>query len=176
MATNAFTVEVITPAQAVERLIALGNSSWPHPRPLVASLEAALASIQRGHPVSAINQLSAFQNKVRAQVRPRDPALAATFITAAQEILDALQAGDSQPGDRAHGRFTSVTHQSNGRTKVQFFAPAGSVCLVEASTDLVTWEAIGLATDQDDGTFAFEDHDATKFPRRYYRTQQLPRQ
>ena len=142
----------------------------------MASLEAALASIQRGNPVSAINQLSAFQNKVRSQVRPRDPALAATFITAGQEILDALQARTvTEETVRTAGSLPSLTSLMGGR-KCSSSPRRDRSAYVEASTDLVTWEAIGLATDQDDGTFAFEDHDATRFPRRYYRTQQLPRQ
>ncbi len=72
-ATNAVTVEVITTAQAVERLIAEVTARWPRARPLVATLCAALSSIERGNLVSAINQLQAFQNKVRAQVAPSDP-------------------------------------------------------------------------------------------------------
>ena len=172
-ATNAFTLEVLTSAQVAERLIAQVNSTWPHSRPLVATLSAALASIERGNPVSAINQLLAFQSKVRAQVGPRDPALAATFIKAAQEIIEALRAGASQPGDPPRGRFTSVSHKSDGGAKVQFAAPTGPIYLVEASTDLVTWETIGLAEDQGGGTFAFADADAAKFPCRYYRIQQL---
>ncbi len=172
-ATNAFTVEVLTSIQAVERLIAQVNSTWPHSRPLVATLSAALASIERGHAVSAINQLLAFQHKVRAQVGPRDPALAATFTEAAQEIIEALRAGASQPGDLPRGRLTSVSHKSNGGAKLQFAAPPGPIYLVEASTDLVAWEAIGLAEDQGGGTFAFADANAAKFPCRYYRIQQL---
>ena len=172
-ATNAFTLEVLTSAQVVERLIAQVNSTWLHARPLVATLSAALASIERGNPISAINQLLAIQSKVRAQVGPQDPAQAATFIKAAQEIIEALRAGASQPGDRPHGRFTSVSHMSNGGAKVQFAAPTGPIYLVEASTDLVTWQTIGLAEDQGGGTFAFADAYAAKFPCRYYRIQQL---
>ncbi len=41
--------------------------------------------------------------------------------------------------------------------------------MVEASTNLVDWEEIGVATDQGNGTFAFEDADAARFEHRYYR-------
>jgi Domain of unknown function (DUF5122) beta-propeller len=68
-------------------------------------------------------------------------------------------------------RFTSVGYESNGRVRVQFFAPAGLIYAVGASTNLVTWEAIGLAKEQADGTFVFEDTDAARFPYRYYRIQ-----
>jgi hypothetical protein len=55
--------------------------------------------------------------------------------------------------------------------KVQFFAPAGLIYAVGASTNLVTWEVIGLAKEQADGTFVFEDTDAARFPYRFYRIQ-----
>ena len=55
---------------------------------------------------------------------------------------------------------------------MQFTAPTGPNYLVEASTNLVFWEAIGLAEVQSDGTVAFEDANAAKFPCRYYRIQQ----
>ncbi len=167
-ATNAVTVEVITPAQAVERLIAQVTAQWPRSRPLVATLSAALASIERGNLISAVNQLQAFQNKVRAQVAPADPALAATFIQSAQDILDVL-GGGTNPSDRPHGRFVAVGHQPNGRAQVEFQAERGPIYVVEASTNLVDWEMIGVAVDHGDGTFAFEDPNAAKFPSRYYR-------
>jgi uncharacterized delta-60 repeat protein len=68
-------------------------------------------------------------------------------------------------------RFTSVGYETNGRVKVQFFAPAGLIYAVGASTNLVTWEVIGLAKEQADGTFVFEDTDAARFPYRFYRIQ-----
>ena len=71
------------------QLLAQVESSWPRSRPLIASLAAALDSIERGNSVSGVNQLQAFQNKVRAQVA--DPALASQFIEAAQQVIEALQ-------------------------------------------------------------------------------------
>jgi len=53
-------------------------------------LKAATASTDRGQNVAAANQLHAFQNKVRAQIAPSDPALAQLWIHMAQEIIDAL--------------------------------------------------------------------------------------
>jgi hypothetical protein len=73
----------------VEWLIALvDDSAVGNPKPLMATLSAALASIERGNFLAAANQLNAFQNKVRAQVA--DPALASQFIEAAQQVIDAL--------------------------------------------------------------------------------------
>ena len=75
--------------------------------------------------------------------------------------------------NQPRSRFTSVSYQSNGGAKVQFSAPMGPIYMVEASTDLVTWETIGLAEDQGDGMFAFEDVNAPKFPYRYYRVHEM---
>jgi hypothetical protein len=86
-ATNAFAVDVVTRAQAVGRLIDQVDSRWPRSRPLVATLSAVLASIERGTTGSAINELLAFQKQARAQVSPLDAALAENFIQKAQEII-----------------------------------------------------------------------------------------
>jgi hypothetical protein len=83
---------VLAPEDALQRLIGvLDDSGLAHPRPLEATLQAALAAIQRGNSTAAINQLHAFQNKVRAQVAPSYPALAASFIQAAQRVIDVLR-------------------------------------------------------------------------------------
>jgi hypothetical protein len=107
-ATNAITVEVITEVEAVERLIAQTQSEWRRSQPLLTTLYAALHSIQRGNSISAINQLQAFQNKLRAQVAPRDPALAASLTQAAQEIIDALSPANHNAGAWHERRFDSL--------------------------------------------------------------------
>jgi uncharacterized delta-60 repeat protein len=66
-------------------------------------------------------------------------------------------------------RFISVCRDSNGVATLRFSAPAGSACTVEASTDLLTWEAIGSADDQGGGTFFFEDITISDAPERFYR-------
>ena len=80
-----------------------------------------------------------------------------------------LSGGNTNPGGRPHGRFTAVKHQPNGRVQLQFSAEPGRVYIVEASTNLVDWEKIGVAMDQGDGTFTFEDANAAQFPNRFYR-------
>ena len=52
-----------------------------------AALKDAIASFDRGAFIRGANQLKAFQNKVRTQIAPRDPALANALIQAAQEVL-----------------------------------------------------------------------------------------
>jgi uncharacterized delta-60 repeat protein len=168
-ATNAFTVEVASTAQAVKDLMDQVSSSWPHSQPLLATLSAALVSIERGNAVSAVNQLLAFQNKVRAQVAPNDSGLAEAYIEAARQIIDVLSAGNTNPGGRPRGKFTAVNHQANGRVQLQFSAASGPNQIVEASSNLVDWEMIGVAVAHGDGTFTFEDANASKFPNRYYR-------
>jgi hypothetical protein len=153
----------------VERLTAQVNSRWPRSRSLVATLSAALASIERGNPVAAINQLLAFQNKVRAQVSRLDPVLAAAFIQQAQEIIEVLSGGGTNAGGQQQGRFSKVDRQLNGRVHLQFSAQPGPVYILEASTNLVDWQMIGVATDHGDGTFDFEDANVAKFPNRFYR-------
>jgi hypothetical protein len=56
----------------------------------------------------ALAYIGFFQNKVRAQMGRRDPALAASLIQMAQEIIEALSAGNSKPVGRRTGRFISL--------------------------------------------------------------------
>jgi hypothetical protein len=60
-------------------------------KPMVATLQAALASFERGNVTSGINQLKAFQNKVAAQVARIDAALAGELIDRAQRIIAEVQ-------------------------------------------------------------------------------------
>jgi hypothetical protein len=53
--------------------------------------------------------------------------------------------------------------------RLRFAAPAAAACLIEASTNLVRWEVIGVATPGAAGEFEFEDPRAPAFERRYYR-------
>jgi len=92
--TDTVTLEVITPAEAVELLAELvEGSSLPANRkkPLLASLHAAEASFGRRHSTPGVNQLQAFQHKVRAQVAKINEALAREFTDISQEIIDAVQ-------------------------------------------------------------------------------------
>jgi len=167
--TNALTVEVITAAEAVTRLVAALDSNVSRAQALAASLRAALASTDRSNPVSAIDQLLAFQNKVRALVEPLDSALAASLIQPAQEVIDALSGDNSNPGGRPHGRITSAIRQANCRVGMQFSAEGGVHYLIEATTNLLDWELIGVAGQRADGQFEFEDPQTTQFAQRFYR-------
>jgi hypothetical protein len=167
--TNAITVEVLTPAQAVKRLEALLGSSVCRSRSLEATLEAALASIERGKPVSAVNQLEAFQRQVRAQVARGNPALAETLIHLAQDVIDALNSARTNPCGDTRCRISALTCRSDGHVWLQFAASSGQSWIVEASTNLVNWEKIGVAVPAPDGNCEFDDAQAMRFPSRYYR-------
>jgi hypothetical protein len=45
----------------------------------------------------------------------------------------------------------------------------GRVYFIEASTDLTTWQIVGLARNAGQGVFDFEDVHAAQFPGRFYR-------
>ena len=92
-ASDTITVVVLTAGEAVENLIDHINSAnmeRKNKRPFIASLKAATASLDRGSFEAGVNQLHAFQNKVRAQIGKSDPALAAELIAEAQAIIDAV--------------------------------------------------------------------------------------
>lgn len=75
----------------VQRLVTtLSASALPEKQrqPLLVTLNAAKASFDSKNLRAGINQLAAFQNKVRAQWARNDQALADLLIEAAQEIMD----------------------------------------------------------------------------------------
>lgn len=89
----AVAIQVISPCSAVGLAMAtVENSSLPDNRKhaFLVSLQAACASFDGGQITAGINQLNAFENKVRAQVQDSDPALAETLIQAVQTITAAL--------------------------------------------------------------------------------------
>jgi hypothetical protein len=84
---------VIAPSEAVEQCVTLVEQSQidrKNKRPLTASLKAAAASFDQGNFEAGLNQLHAFQNKVRAQVAPNNPAAAQALTDCAQEIMEAV--------------------------------------------------------------------------------------
>jgi hypothetical protein len=157
--------------QTVERLLALvSQSGLDHHKPLIATLYAALKAINRGNLVAAANELHAFENKVRAQVAPLDPTLAETLIQMARQVIDALEAeGPHKHAPKVH----SINRQVDGKVHLRFSGPAGQVHLVEGSPNLVDWEVLGVATEQGEGSFEFEDAKAAGLSSRFYRVRQL---
>jgi Bacterial Ig domain/Bacterial TSP3 repeat len=96
MATVA--VEVLSASEALEDLILIVNDSVldrPTKRPFIATLKAAVAALDRGSVGAGLNQLKAFQNKVRAQIGKDNPDVAEEWVRITQEIMD----GASHPQD-----------------------------------------------------------------------------
>jgi hypothetical protein len=168
--TNSTTVivQVISLADAVNLMIDFVNCSGiSHAQPLLASLKAAADSFGRGNNTSGVNQLGAFQNKVQAQVMPGNPALAASFLQATQQILDALSLCDST--HIPHGQIVSLARHQDGKMHIKLTGTSASVQLVQASTNLVDWVVVGTATQNADGTYDFDDSNAANLQYRFYR-------
>ena len=92
--STAVTVEVISPAQAAGIVMDLLDNSGlgrQDTQPLIATLKAAVAAFERSNARAALNQLAAFQNKVRAQVAPSEPDLADDLTRSAQIIIDSAR-------------------------------------------------------------------------------------
>ena len=83
----------------------------------------------------------------------------------------------------------SVVQHGGGKGRFSFIGEAGRLHVIEASTNLVDWEMIGVATEQDEGTFSqlpitndaspvttfdFADPNAAAFSIRFYRAVWLP--
>jgi len=165
--TGSVSVVVLTTWQGVARLEAMVNGSTErHSQPLLASLDAAMASIGRGNVTAAMNQLKTFEDKVRVQVALSDPDLSRQLIQLAGQILDALAVG---PGGRSGPRTAKIVTPDHSPGHLAFDAAPRGTYIIEASSDLVNWRRIGVAREPDEGTFQFEDREASRFPVRFYR-------
>jgi len=165
--TNTVTVEVITTGQAVERLADIVEEGTEKPASLLASLRAALASIDRSNPATAINQLQAFQNKVQAQVAPVDPELAAQLIAEAQVIIDLLSGGGTSEAESIE--ITSISQDDSGKPHLRIHGKAGRTLIVETSIDGVNWQKIGVAKGKGADQFEFDDAATDPAMVRFYR-------
>ena len=89
---NITVVPIALDQRVAELIAAVDGTNLPKNRqlPLVATLDAAKASFGSTNQRAGINQLRAFQNKLRAQIAPSDPTLAEQLFQAAQKILDTL--------------------------------------------------------------------------------------
>jgi hypothetical protein len=162
------TVQIVSLADAVGLVIDLVNGSGlSHVQPLLAVLKAAANSFAGGDATSGANQLGAFESKVRAQVMPNNPAVAISFLQAAQQILVALSRCDSP--HIPHGQSVSLARQQDGKLYIKLSGGSAGVQLVEASTNLVDWVVVGTATQNADGTYDFEDANSVNLPNRFYR-------
>ena len=159
-------VEVISTDTAVERLMTVVQADADRPQPLIASLRAALASIDRCQPQTAINHLEAFKNKVLAQVAPNDPALANLLLGEAQSLIDILNGGAAPA---AALEITEISQGNNGKPHLKIKGAAGRVHIVETSTDMVNWVKIGVAGCNGGCDYEFNDAQTSDAGARFYR-------
>jgi hypothetical protein len=85
---------VFTRDMELSRLVLMtedSNVEIKNKKSLLATLNAALVSFERGNVMSGINQLKAFENKVAAQVARIDAGLAGELIDRAQGIIEEVQ-------------------------------------------------------------------------------------
>jgi parallel beta-helix repeat protein len=162
--TNAITVSVFTPSQAVAQLNSLVTQAVTNSGPLTATLQSALASLGRGDSVAAANQLLAFQKMVAALTAPSDPVLAQRLISAAQQVIDSLQGRRGMRPTNLH-----ALRQPDGTLQLRFNGTTGQLYIVEASTNLMDWAMIGVASQEDNGEFHFEDVPAARLTNCFYR-------
>ena len=156
--------------EAVERLAADIESGTGNPHALIASLSATLASIGRGQPATAINQLEAFINKVRAQLAPTEPALADRLIAEAQAIIESLNGSTTPFSDTLY--FTSITSIGNNpqsQPHLKIRGNPGRAYIIETSTDMTNWTMIGVARHGGGDEYYFDDTQTPAVPVRFYR-------
>jgi len=137
------------------------------PVSLTSILNAALNSIERRDLTSAFNQLQAFENKVSAQGTREDPASVKTWVQFSKQIMEAIACSNNQP--RRQAGLESVSRGANGKVHLYFTTQPGLIYEVEASSDLVHWEIIGMTTIESAGSFDFEDSNSTEYMSRFYR-------
>jgi len=129
-----------------------------------------MASLGRGNPVAAVNQLQTFQNQIRAQLVARNPELAELLLQDCQEILNVLTGGQINPGGQPHGRRVTLVQKSKSSMRMQYEGQPRTSYIIEASTNLVDWEMIGVMVSDQTGVGIYDDSSATKYESRYYRT------
>lgn len=140
--------------------------------PLLASLRAAEASLQRGNLASSIGQLHAFQNKIRAQIGRVDSTLADELIARAAAVINAANCPAALLAARGVNlpvRIESVALDAQEGSMVAFFGVSGSRYEVQLSENLVEWRTVELAVEVANGVFTFVDSEFPGVRNRFYR-------
>ena len=164
---NAFTLQVITAAAAVELLderVAASDVPRGKLNALRAMLDSASRAFDAGHAAVGVHHLQTVQDRMRDWIAPLDEGLAAQWLWVTQQIIDVFEPAETVAAgpDRleAHGL---------GRGKIHFYGAKGRPYLVEASGDLVNWRPMGVAVETGPGEFEFTDPAAGEAPQRFYR-------
>ena len=98
---------------------------------------------------------------MRAQIEPSDPALAAQLIDLAQRVIDSID-------PVAKPKLSISPHATAGGVQIKFNGNSAHAYVIEGSSDLVNWEAIGTAKHRGNGEFDFDD-EKTAGSSRFYR-------
>ncbi|MBI3851507.1 MAG: hypothetical protein HY298_14710 [Verrucomicrobia bacterium] len=67
-------------------------------------------------------------------------------------------------------QITAIASTTYGQFKLSFLGGPSRTYLIQASTNLLSWQTISTNISQTNGGFQFNDVVATNFPRRFYRT------
>ena len=162
-------VEVISPAKAAGVVIDLVKNSKLVPnrqQPLLANLTAAQRAFAQDRLLAGVVSLYSFRMQVRALVVKLDPALADALLHAADQIVNALI---QKSAPATHLTYKGLTVGSDSWLHLKFDGTPARVYLVQASNNKKNWETIGVAHDNGDGTFDFDDFASARFPNRSYR-------
>jgi len=144
---------------------------------LLASLLAANESFILGNTKAGINQLRAFKNKLRAQVAPDAPLLAATLAAMADQVIASVDpSAVLSSSSLLTGAIRELSQQSHGRVRVKAAATPGSICSIQYTTDFLRWFSTGTAAEVKDGIYVIDDHAAGAHPSCIYRVLVSPPQ
>src|SRR5262249_6658100 len=113
--------------------------------------------------------LRAFEHLARAQVSPQHPAFSHELVAAAQQIIDVLGDSTASAAGNSFGSIKGLTRDINGNALMRFSVVPGKDYVIEASTNLLDWEVIGILESSGKSALDFEDVEATRFPARFYR-------
>jgi len=139
-------------------------------QPLLASLLAADESFNLGNIKSGLNQLRAFKNKLKAQVAPDAPALAATLSLMTDQVILSIDPTSALVSNgAAKSLIREVSARSHGRMRIKAEALPGSLCQVQYTTDFLSWRACGKAAEVKDGLYILDDVTGATHPTCTYR-------
>jgi hypothetical protein len=166
-----FEVDVISAGNAIGELIDFIHGLSPHSeikpktwKQLIDSLEVAQSQFAQGNWNAGSVHLRIFELKVSTQIQSIDQELANSLDYMAQQIIAAVQ-----DNSRHQPSIGGLVNQGGNQKSVKFLGIPGRVYLVQASSNLIQWETIGVATETDTGSYRFDDAGAANATARYYR-------